>query len=400
VTGDRGRGGSGSGARGGTAGDGSRRGPSSGTVGSTDRRPTGGDASRRGSGAGRPGGSVTGDRGRGVSDGRVANTRGSGDRHGSGHSGGHGSGHNGGHGDRHAGHHNGHGNGHHGDRHGDYRHRDRHHNYYYGGYRSRPYWWTGLAWYGLGYLQGGYGGGYYGGYYTQPYYSGTVYTEPYAVYDVPIEEPVGSPVDNAVPLEDAAEPQLAPAVAASGDESERFLVAAEDAFRAGRYEQAQREIHHALVELPGDGRAMLFLAQTLFATEKYQQAIGATYQGMSLLDEKDWGFVAANYDKYYGNDDYVAQTKKLGAYIKANPKAAYAYALRGYHWGYLGYPEAARKDLAKAVELEPRDEMAAKLLVRFGGKAPKAQPKPTATDNPPLPPPPVDEPPLKLKGSQ
>ena len=183
-----------------------------------------------------------------------------------------------------------------------------------------------------------------------------------------------------------------------GDESERFLIAAEDAFRAARYEQATRELQHALVELPGDGRAMLFMSQTLLATGKYQQAVGAAYQGMSLLDEKDWGFVAENYDKYYGNDDYVAQVQKLGEYIKENPDAAYAYALRGYHWGFLDYPEAARKDLKKAVELEPRDQMAAKLLVKFGGKAPEVKPEkkpdlPQAEEKAPLlPPPPEGEP--------
>ena len=257
--------------------------------------------------------------------------------------------------------------------------------------------------YGLGYAHGNYysrGYDYYpyysGTYYAYPAYGTTTYVEPSVVYDLPAEDAAAEPIL----------PEAAPAVAADGDgdKSEQFLVAAEDAFRAGEYQEARRHIQHALIELPGDGRAMLFLAQTLLATGDYQQAVGATYQGMSLLDEKDWGFVVANYDKYYGNDDYVAQTKALGDYIKKNPKAAYAYALRGYHWGYLGYPESARKDLAKAVELEPRDTMAAKLLTKFGGTAPEVKPpaKAPVVEKPPtdlpLPPPPVGEPPLKLKG--
>ncbi|MCG8586591.1 MAG: hypothetical protein MI757_17955 [Pirellulales bacterium] len=347
-----------------------RRGPSSGIAGgSRDRGPGAGTGDRPSRG---PGGSITsGGRDRGPGDGRGR----PGDRR------------DGPYGDLHHKDYAHKGHGHKGRYYGkDYYYKDRHHHHYYDRYRYRPYWWVGLLGYGLGYLHGGYYGGYY---YSEPYYYGsTVYAQPYAVYDVPVDDGIVVP---------EAGPE-APAQVADGDLSEQYLIAAEDAFRAAKYDKALRDIQHALLELPGDGRAILFLSQALLATGRYQAATSAAYQGMSLLDEKDWGFVAENYDKYYGNDDYVAQMKKLGEYIKANPKSAYAYALRGYHWGFLGYPDAARKDLAKAVELEPRDEMAARLLKKFGGKVPEAKPEADVDEGPALPPPPEGEPPLKLKG--
>jgi len=76
----------------------------------------------------------------------------------------------------------------------------------------------------------------------------------------------------------------------------------------------------------------------------------------------------ANFRRYYGNDDYAKQMKLLAKYIEENPDAAHARFLRGYHWGFLGHLDIARRDLAKAIELESRDKLAASLLERFGGK--------------------------------
>lgn len=287
--------------------------------------------------------------------------------------------------------HDGHHGRHHDGRHVDHKHHtSRHHHYGY-----HPYWWTGFLWYGLDHL---YGRPYYGGYYDNSYgYGSNRYVDSYATLETPLDAAVG-------PDEFSSQ--------SAGDNSEYFLLAAEAAFRAGRYDQAMRELQHALVERPGDGRAILFMSQVLFATGNYQQAIAAAYQGMSLLDEEHWGFLIENYDKYYGNNDYVSQMKRLDDYIVKNPEAAYAYALRGYHWGFLGYAKAARKALQKAIELEPRDQMAAKLFVKFGGSAPVAKPE-AKSESPPgqdkakqdkasaLPTPPKkNESPLILEGSE
>jgi tetratricopeptide (TPR) repeat protein len=162
-------------------------------------------------------------------------------------------------------------------------------------------------------------------------------------------------------------------------------MAAEDAFRAGRYDDAVTSIDHALVEQSDDGYAMLLLSQSLFAVGNYEAATAMAYRGMSQLDPKDWGFVVENYAKYYANNDYVTQMRKLNQYIKDHDDAAYARALRGYHFGFLGYEKQAREDLGKAVELEDRDQFAGQLLTRFGGSP--AETKPMLGPPPPPPPP-------------
>lgn len=146
---------------------------------------------------------------------------------------------------------------------------------------------------------------------------------------------------------------------------------AEDAFRAGVYSQALRLASHAAVEMPRNGKLQLFISQTLFALGEYQEAVAALHQGTSLLESKDWGRVVQDYAQYYRNEDYVKQMDRLVEFIAKNPNAAYAWTLRGYHYGYLGHKEAARSDLAKAVELDASDKLAVRLLEVFGGSAPK-----------------------------
>ena len=143
---------------------------------------------------------------------------------------------------------------------------------------------------------------------------------------------------------------------------------AEEAFRAERYDQSLRLGNHALVETPGNGKLHLFVSQLLFATGDYPRAAAAIHEGTSLLEPKDWGYVVQNYPHYYSSDAYVKQMDRLAKFVQENPNAAYARLLRGYHFGFLGHKEAARRDLAKAVELESRDQLAARLLEMFAGE--------------------------------
>lgn len=193
------------------------------------------------------------------------------------------------------------------------------------------------------------------------------------VYD----DPAYYVTDDAI-VDEYQEPELLPEPTEQMEIiGERFLVQAETAFREGRYKESVVLIQHTLVELPTDGRVMLFLSQALFAVDDYKGAITAAYRGMSLLEPDDWGFVVTNSAKYYGNNDYKNQMKRLDSHVEANPQAAYAHALRGYHWGYLGYHELAREDLKKAIELESQDHFAVKLFAKFGGEAELPEPEST-----------------------
>ncbi|MFV1965646.1 MAG: tetratricopeptide repeat protein [Pirellulaceae bacterium] len=155
---------------------------------------------------------------------------------------------------------------------------------------------------------------------------------------------------------------------------------AEEAFLAGNYDQALRLGNHALVETPRNGKLHLFVSQILFAKENYEAATAAIHQAASLLETKDWGYVVENFRKYYRGKDYVTQVDQLTKFIDANPDAAYARFLRGYHFGYLGHKETARRELAKAVELEGRDKLAARLLEMFGGETVAGPEEPDAED--------------------
>ncbi len=97
-------------------------------------------------------------------------------------------------------------------------------------------------------------------------------------------------------------------------------------------------------------------------------------RGVSLLEQGEWGFVVENYKKFYRGNDYVTQMAALVTYNKENPDAAYGRLVRGYHYAFLGYKKPAQKQLAKAVELESRDRLAADLLVMVGGKVPTPSP--------------------------
>jgi len=157
-----------------------------------------------------------------------------------------------------------------------------------------------------------------------------------------------------------------------------FQRRAEGAFRAGRYNEAARNAHHALVEMPRDGKLFLFTSQALFAVGDYQGAAATIHQGVSLLEPKDWGYVVENYQQYYRGRDYVTQMDRLNEYIKKNPEAAYAHFVRGYQHGFLGHKKTAVRELTKAVELEGRDKLAARLLEHFGGTAPNSAAKDSA----------------------
>ncbi|REJ65746.1 MAG: tetratricopeptide repeat protein [Planctomycetota bacterium] len=143
---------------------------------------------------------------------------------------------------------------------------------------------------------------------------------------------------------------------------------AELAFRAGRYNEAVRLANHAIVEMPRDGKLLLFLSQSLFATGDYRGAAAAVHQASTMLDESDWGYVVKNWRNYYRGAAYREAMDKLNTFVKENPDAAYARFLRAYHFGFLGQEEFARKEMANAIELESRDQLAMELLSRFGGK--------------------------------
>ena len=199
-------------------------------------------------------------------------------------------------------------------------------------------------------------------------------------YTVLVNDPVTYVADDSARGREARpSTESGSAASQTTEEGLTFQRRAEAAFRAGRYDQGVRFGNHAAVEMPRNGKLFLFVAQALFALDDYRGAAGAVHRAMSLLDAKDWGYVAENFRRYYTNADYVEQVRRLEKFITDNPDAAYARFLLGYHYGFLGHGSEARRQLTKAVELESRDELARRLLELFGGTAPAPSAPPEGT---------------------
>ena len=170
----------------------------------------------------------------------------------------------------------------------------------------------------------------------------------------------------------------------SGDESIsgqtlQFIENAERAFIERDYDEAIRQSTHALIDLPMNPLLLELISQAYFAKGEFREATIVLQQAMASGDPDDWGYVIKNYREYYRGTAYVEQMDKLVAYIKENPDAAYARFLRGYHYGFLGYNEAAKRELVRAITAEPKDEMAGQLLEKFGGTRPSVEQESEAT---------------------
>ena len=82
-----------------------------------------------------------------------------------------------------------------------------------------------------------------------------------------------------------------------------------------------------------------------------------------------------HYKELYPNiQNYTDQIRAAEKLRDANPELPAVHLLLGYHFGYLGYPKEAVKELKKTLELAPKDEIARKLDDVFSarlGPAPK-----------------------------
>jgi len=162
---------------------------------------------------------------------------------------------------------------------------------------------------------------------------------------------------------------LAPSPAQPADDALDFAGHGELDFKAGSYEGAVRNWKHALVEDPNNGALVLLMAQGLFEMAQYDQAAGATQMAMQMLPQEKWGAVIENYKELYGNiGDYTNQLKALEKARDAKPTDSALRFLLGFHFGYLGHPKEAVRELDKTLELNAKDEGARKVRDIFAAK--------------------------------
>jgi tetratricopeptide (TPR) repeat protein len=207
------------------------------------------------------------------------------------------------------------------------------------------------------------------GTYTSPAYAGSSYFGPTAdaapVIDAP--PPVGS-----APVAQLSEP------ISNASESNEFAGEGEAAFKGRDYKAAVHAWRHAVLDNPKNGTLVMMLAQALFASGEFVEAAGATQQAMSLLPDDKWGVVVGNYRELYSDtQDYVDQLKALEKAVKDQPKNPALRFLIGFHYGHLGYPVEATRELDELLKLAPQDQLGHKLRDAMAEKAGQKPAAPT-----------------------
>ncbi|MGI8980807.1 MAG: tetratricopeptide repeat protein [Pirellulaceae bacterium] len=204
----------------------------------------------------------------------------------------------------------------------------------YGGY--------GYGRYPIGWGYGGWGLGssiYNSGYYpyANPYWGGG---GNYVVYNYAQPIPVTT---NASPSEIAM----------------RDFASAREAFKAADYDTALALVNRAVKENPSDEVLHEFRALTQFATRDYNGAAATLNSVLAVGPGWDWATMASLYGDV---GEYTTHLRALESYSKSRPDEAGAKFLLGYHYMTTGHPQAAAREFASVVKLEPRDRVAKDML--------------------------------------
>jgi len=171
-----------------------------------------------------------------------------------------------------------------------------------------------------------------------------------------LEPPAGGPGDAGPPQSTVIFRQTL------AEHEERFPARGEEAFEQADYEAAAYYWRHALVDDSENPMLMMLLGQALFAAEKFDEAAGATQAAMHRLPKELWGIVVAHHRELYGDDaEYTRQLQALERAAAEKPAIPARHFLLGFHYAYLGFPQPAIGQLDKALDVQPRDEMAKQL---------------------------------------
>jgi len=225
------------------------------------------------------------------------------------------------------------------------------------------------------------GWGYYG--YSNPYYSEPAVADNSSYY-YDYSQPILAAEAPAAPASDAtadAANQPAPV-----DTATQYFDDARAAFAQQDYATALSKVNQAIALVPNDASLHEFRGLVLFATGKYQAAAAAVYAVLSAGPGWNWSTLAG----LYGNiDTYTEQLRKLEAYRKQHPDAAYAHFLLAYQYLTCGKTAAAGKELKDVVRINPQDQLATQLLASVTPPEEGKEPAPPAPSTPAAPSKPV-----------
>ncbi len=158
---------------------------------------------------------------------------------------------------------------------------------------------------------------------------------------------------------------------------------ARSAFYQGDYRQARSLSEKALTSMPGDALIHEFRALSCFALGDYPQAAATLNAVLAVGPGWDWTTMISLYPNV---EIYTAQLRKLEDYARSRPASADSRFVLGYHYLTMGHSDAAAKQFAKVIELQPKDAVAKQLYEMLtyqstGEGPPKIASPPAATDS-------------------
>lgn len=216
---------------------------------------------------------------------------------------------------------------------------------FYPGYTDAIGW--GLAAWGLGdlYYQSGYAS------YCNPYRTALPVVTA-GGYGVDYTQPIAAiAAQNAPPDEAAAKQAVA--------EASAQIDASRDAFKRQDYLSALTLADNAVANLPGDSAIHEYRALVLFALGKYSDAAAVLNSILASGPGWDWSTMVRLFDS---QQTYTNHLRKLENYITANPNAADARFVLGYHYLVCGHLSSAATEFESVLRLQPADGVARQLL--------------------------------------
>jgi tetratricopeptide (TPR) repeat protein len=202
------------------------------------------------------------------------------------------------------------------------------------------------------------------------------YSVPVLTVPIVAAESAATETAPAEPASAPTTPALPPGVSAEGvakfDE-------ARAAFLEGRYEEALKLADAAVALMPRDAVLNEFRALVLFALQRYAESAAAMHAVLDVGPGWDWKTLSSLYPSV---NVYTSQLRALEDTRDRDPKAASVRFLLGYHYLSDGYPDAALAEFQKAVKLQPRDTVAAKLVATLSLREAESTAPPDAATAP------------------
>eukprot|EP00913_Durusdinium_trenchii_P023341 g21919.t1 len=137
------------------------------------------------------------------------------------------------------------------------------------------------------------------------------------------------------------------------------MALADDSFRNGDFKTALSAVDKAAEAMPQNADIHQFRSLVLLALERYRESAAAAHAALVVGRGWNWETLRSFYPT---KEAYTEHLRQLEAYRSADEQNPVGRFLLGYHYMMLGHSDAAGKELAAVVAIEPSDRLAAELL--------------------------------------